>query len=352
MLISRPINLAKFLIRLDSNLIPLFPCRVNLPNRQTRGKNEKTSAYAFVIALMSSSACFAQFLTGELKSLESMIKNATVQNQMASPKYKEKPVANVMTGTYLGTYNGVKSKSDFIQIKTVQDGGLSAYIEVTAEGTPPGWLELEFKRHGNAYKFLSNEASDIGACEIELVFINSTVIKLSQSNNSCGLAGRQHLSRDYTYEKNYTTAVTAKDQEKIDSEKAAALSNAKKTTPVQVSKSNVPTKQQTNTLIPKQFLGLWGDTEKTCRKVLAAKETHEMAIADIAPKAITYGLSSCTVKSVMGDTNGNLIDLNMVCEGEGDEWKVRTNLKLLSQARLAMHDEGEKQALQFIRCRK
>lgn len=122
MIISRPINLAKFLIGLDSNLIPLFPCRVNLPNRQTRGKNEKNT-YAFIIIFMFSTACFAQLPTGDLRSLESMIKNATAQNQMANPKDKEKPVANFMAGTYLATHNGVKSKSDFILIKSIQDGG-------------------------------------------------------------------------------------------------------------------------------------------------------------------------------------------------------------------------------------
>lgn len=229
---------------------------------------------------------------------------------------------------------------------------MSAYIEITAEGTPPGWLELEFKRHSNAYKFSSNEASDIGACEIELIFLNNTTIKISQSHNSCGLAARQHLSSNYVYEKNYTTEVTAKDQEKIDSEKATAFLNAKKIAPVDVSKSNVPTKLQPSTLIPKQFLGLLGDTEKTCRKVLATKEIYEMAIANIAPMKITYGLSSRNVKSVIGDTNRNSVDLNLICAGEGEEWRVRTNLKILSTKRMTMKDEDERQPLQFIRCGK
>lgn len=260
---------------------------------------QKTSTYAFIV-LMSSSVCFAQFPTGELKSLESMIKNATVQNQMASPKDKEKPVANVMAGTYLATYNGVKSKSDFVQIKSVQDGGLSAYIEVTAEGTPPGWLELEFKRHGNAYKFSSNEASDIGSCEIELIFVNSTAIKLSQSNNSCGLAARQQLTGDYTYEKNYTTAVTAKDQEKIDSEKAAALSKSKRSTSAPIGNAVAP-------------------IANNAQVALSSKDISDIQKNSDKPRFLLKYKSRLLVVPVVVDKKYGYLDSNigqMMCDGD------------------------------------
>lgn len=171
----------------------------------------------------------AQFsgVLNDLKAISETLKQIPVSEHQKSKDSSTKPATGVSDvqlpkmGTYLAvSHDGKRIKSNYLIIKSIDDRSLSVYFEQSgAEMIPYSWLDIDFVKMRDSYKFSANEGSDYSPCEISIKFTDKSTIILQQQGQ-CGLPPRQGLFEKYSLEPGYMPIKTAKQQE-LENEKIA-----------------------------------------------------------------------------------------------------------------------------------